>query len=503
MNIVQNITRILNPDSKKVRRGILFSGLLIYFLIFYFIQHFQNSAMLFGDEWEYQSMAVNLAKGYGLQIHGGLANFEDYKFMEGTNEYAATYTKQHSFDFYRTPLYPMFTGLIYSIFGVSPYIAKIIQLLLIIFVGAYLPLLAYSFWGRSGFFSGILATPIFISMNYKFAGSILTEPFIIFIIFLVIVSFQYHYSRNSIRSAILLGLVLGLSWLTKGILMPLTVFLFGYYLWKFIRTKNNKILYNNIALGIAFVCTILPYSLFVNSHSKEFILISNQGKAMMLDSHNEFVKYGFWGWKRQTDPKSFYLNDKMENAATLKRIANFYSHHPELILKLIKEKLISGFLVLIFCWLLILCFIADQISLLLQKYSSNRIIKKLYGVLSIVFIIAGFVLVAGRLKGQLYFMNTGIYKWLDLMTVLFIPLLILMAALYIWNFKKQKALQIPFILSAIILNFVFMVAATCVPILDTRFVKVIDFIFILLAVHYLINYSKKVLTILNKQPDAI
>ena len=78
-----------------------------------------------------------------------------------------------------------------------------------------------------------------------------------------------------------------------------------------------------------------------------------------------------------------------------------------------------------------------------------------------------------------------------------------MAVLFIWNYKKEKAIQFPFILSAVILNFIFMVAATCVPILDTRFVKIIDFIFILLAVHYLINYSIKVLTILNKQPDAV
>jgi hypothetical protein len=503
ISLIKHIISHINPDSKKSRRIILLIGLGLYFIIFFLNQHFQNSSLLWGDEWEYQSMAVNLAKGYGLQIHGGLANFEDYKFLEGSNDYAAIYTKQHSFDFYRTPLYPMFVGMIYKIFGISPYIAKIIQLLLIVFVGAYLPLLAYNFWGRSGFFSGIIATPVFISLNYKFAGSILTEPLIIFIIFLVIVVFQFHYSRNNILSAIQLGFVLALSWLTKGILMPLSVFLFGYYFWKFIRSKNRKIFINTAAMGMMFILTILPYSLYVNSHSKEFILISSQGKIVMLESHNEFIKYGFWGPQGRTDPKSFYYNDHMENASQLTRVANFYKHHPELIFKLLKEKLITGFTVLSFFWLLIFCIIADHIRLLIERYCKNRNISRLYGLFSIVLIIAGFVLIAMRLKGQLYLLDTRIFKWFDFVDVFFIPLLLFIVVLVIWNYKKEKAIQYPFILSAVILNFLFMVAATCLPILDNRYVKVIDFIFVLLSVHYLISYITKVFVNSKTQPDAI
>jgi hypothetical protein len=191
-SLLVHIIKHVNPDSRLSRRIILWLGIVVYFVAFFSSQKFENSALLWGDEWEYQSMAVNFAKGYGLQIHGGLTNFEDYKFMAGSNDYVANFSKQHQYNFYRTPLYPLFVGMIYTVFGVNPYLAKIIQLLLLIFVGAYLPLMAYNFWGRRGFYSGIIATPIFISLNYKFAGSILTEPFLIFIIFLVIIAKEYH-----------------------------------------------------------------------------------------------------------------------------------------------------------------------------------------------------------------------------------------------------------------------------------------------------------------------
>jgi 4-amino-4-deoxy-L-arabinose transferase-like glycosyltransferase len=469
---------------------------------FYFSQHFTNSALLWGDEWEYQSMAVNFAKGYGLQIHGGLTNFEEYKFMEGSNDYVATFSKQHQYNFYRTPLYPLFIGIIYKIFGVNPYLAKIIQLLLLVFVGAYLPLLAYNFWGKPGFYSGMLSTPIFISLNFKFAGSILTEPFLIFIIFLVIVAFQMHHRRNSIVSALFLGFMLGLSWLTKAIIMPLTLFLFGYYAWKFIRTKNKTILVNTIVIGIMFVLTILPYSVYVNTHSKEFIMISSQGKAAMLDSHNEYVKYGFWGWQWQTDPKSYYHTDDQKES-TIKRIVNFYMHYPSLFLKLIKDKITTGFAVLSFFWLLMLCMLADQVRLVILRYVKNKLLIKTYGLLSLVMIITGFLLIFIRLRNQLYFLDNSIFKWLDLMGIVFVPLILILAALYVWNYKKEKAISSPLIFNALILNYVFMIAVTCVPIMETRYVKVIDYIFILLSVHYLLSYIRLVKTTFKTIPDAV
>jgi len=246
---------------------------------------------------------------------------------------------------------------------------------------------------------------------------------------------------------------------------------------------------------LMFLITLLPYSIYVNAHSKEFILISNQGKAMMLDSHNEFVKYGFWGWQRQTDPKSFYLNDNMQNASNLKRIANFYMHYPELIFKLIKEKLASGFLVLSFCWLLILCLLADHFRLIINRFVRKKFFRGIYGSISLAMILFGFIMVLIRLKCQLYFLNTGIYKWLDIMNIIIIPLALALIILVIWNYKKQKVITIPFIMTAVILNFMFMVAATCVPILDTRFVKVIDFVFILISVHYFIRYTTVISTL--------
>jgi hypothetical protein len=120
-------------------------------------------------------------------------------------------------------------------------------------------------------------------------------------------------------------------------------------------------------------------------------------------------------------------------------------------------------------------------------------VNKAYGVLSLGMIIAAFILVLLKIKWQFYFLDNSIFKWLDLMNIIYFPLLLLLIVLSLWNYKKPKLIESPLIFNALILNFMLMIALTCVPILETRFVKVIDYIFILLAIYYLASYIRNVI----------
>jgi len=155
-------------ESKKIR--ILFCIILLglYFLFFIKKSDRIDTAFFGGDTIEYQSMGVNFAKGYGIHKYGGFLKFEEYKFdkidstlLTGFNSAAG---KER---FLRTPAYPVFLGVIYKIFGVSPKIAKSIQLLMLSIIVAFLPLIGMYFWKHKGYVCGVIAGAIFITYNFS------------------------------------------------------------------------------------------------------------------------------------------------------------------------------------------------------------------------------------------------------------------------------------------------------------------------------------------------
>ena len=84
---------------------------------------FSDRAYFGGDTWEYQSMAVNWAKGHGLKF-GSIEKFSVYKFDQGKEkEYYSTFIRSGKnggfYNYYRTPGYPIFVGVIYKIFGIT------------------------------------------------------------------------------------------------------------------------------------------------------------------------------------------------------------------------------------------------------------------------------------------------------------------------------------------------------------------------------------------------
>ena len=135
--------------------------LLIYSAVFFAKLKFNNEVVFSGDAWQYQSMAVNWAKGFGLMRLGAVGGDyrQDYKLAPVVAErylphlelFIANGKAGGYYSFYRTPGYIVFMGTIYKWFGVNPIIVKQIQLFLIIFIAAFLPYLGWHYWQKTGF----------------------------------------------------------------------------------------------------------------------------------------------------------------------------------------------------------------------------------------------------------------------------------------------------------------------------------------------------------------
>ena len=198
-------------------------------------------------------MAVNFAKGHGIQKFGQIEKFDQYKF-DRQDESLLTLFENSSYDvytglnigrnnFYRTPGYPLFIGIIYKLFGVSPWIAKQIQLILLIVISSFLPWIGTYFWGRTGFWSGFAAGVLYISMYYNRARSNFdgTSYFIFHLSFVIIAFINFMKGKSTFLSCVLLGASLGLSLLVKGSLIFLPFLFAAGMLWQAYKQKSIEL----------------------------------------------------------------------------------------------------------------------------------------------------------------------------------------------------------------------------------------------------------------------
>jgi len=496
---------------KRNRRMLWLLSFIIYFGIFYFIQKFNNSSLLYGDEWEYQSQAVNFAKGLGFPVHGGLLKFEEYKFLEGSNDYVAIFTSQNMVDPYRTPLFPLFAGIIYFFFGVNPYVLKMIQLAFYVIIACGLPLIGWNYWKKKGYLAGILAGICYIATTYQYAGSVLTEPLVSLVLYLIIVFWIRYDNKNTFVNAVLLGLLLGVSWLTKGILMPLACFIMLLMFVKFIRQKKRSVFYKLLIIGCSFLLPIAVYSIYLNTKLDKFVLISTQGEAALLDSHNEYMKNGFWAPDWRQYPNSFYNTDQMKNRPAFLRVINFYKSHPKLILKLAKDKLLYGFMVFYSIWLLYLILLADGLLWITGRFIKNKHAVRLVGYVIFIGFLSAFARVIMLLQGNEYILNEKLVAQITSLGSYFIWLLLAGTGMLLLGIYNKRFSGIPNIFIIIFTSFVIMVVLTCLPIREIRYIKVIDFMFILTGILAAINFILQVFqfknttrqTDLNTISDAI
>lgn len=482
------LSRFTDISNRKVRIILWIISFILYFSIFYHIQKFTDSSLLYGDEWEYQSIAVNFANGLGFPQHGCLLNFEDYHFYEGSNDYAAIYTKQNSFDLYRTPVYMLFTGLIYIVFGVHPYTVKLIQLILYIIISCSLPWIGWKYWKKKGYIAGTITGILYLALNFQYAGSILTEPIVSFISFLIIICYTYFEFKRTIFSSCCLGLILGLSWLTKGILMPIAGFVLLLLLIRYFKVKTKQSIRLFVITCLFFVIPIAIYSAYINTRSNKFVLISTQGEAILLDSHNEYMKNGFWApdWRQYSS--SFYNNDHKNGQSAVGRVLYFYMNNPNMVIKLAKEKIVTGFFIYHSVWLIVLLLFFENLSIILNRFLTSKTTQRIKGIAISFLLLFSFAFIVWIIADNVYFISDKLLLFIVFLNKYLFWLLIPLIILMIYNSRKPGIFKIPSIFTIILLSFLTMVVLTCLPIRELRFIKVIDFIMLFIAVIYCIHF---------------
>ena len=460
------------PSHLKDRNvKLIFSILLMcfYFIIFSRITRsvFTDTAVVDGDSRDYQSLGVNFAKGHGFPKNGPFEDAKQYKFdsVKDSTVMKRFMKQLNTNNFYRTPGYPLFVGIIYKIFGVSPFIVKYIQLLLLIIVAGFLPWIGYHFWQNNGFISGLIASPLYIINNYLTAANILSESLITFSLFLILILYIYSESRKTTFSFGMLGISFGIGLLIKGSLIFIPPLFFLYLGIKYYKTPNKKDLKKILIIFSFFVLTILPWSLYASLKTNSFVLLSTQTEKIIMHSNNEDCIDGDWHheWKNIGGEKYFYTHDGMENASSSSRVLNFYNQNINLLPEIMIGKIQRGFASFTSFLLILLLYIVEFYALLLNKYFKNIAIHLFYVFFSIVFI----VLLLG-FKFNLPF-NFNCIKML---------FLLILPSLF---FFREKLFKVP------VLFYIYFINLLLITIIfsgEPRYVGVMSFIFILISIQY-------------------
>ncbi len=258
----------LAPITEKKIILICLVLLLIYTAIFSNITRLDDKIKISGDYPVYQILAVNLIKG---PASGSQSFYDKYKFDEVVTDSVEYNVAIHNYEYsYATlsawvpPVYPLFLGVIYKIFGVSPYAARYIQLLLLLIVAAFIPLLMFYYFKVPGFVLGIIGGLIFIINIYPTANELMTEPLTIFLCFLLLFSIKYFELKMSKFSAVLLGLALTTSLLVKGVVVFMIIFYFAVLVYRHFKLKNKVYSKKMMIVFTAFLVSFLPWIIYTN-----------------------------------------------------------------------------------------------------------------------------------------------------------------------------------------------------------------------------------------------
>jgi hypothetical protein len=339
-----NAVLIANPERKALFACLVIA--VIYALIAVKLIPLDDKAFFGGDTWEYQSMGVNFVYGHGMQKFGGLEPFEKYQFnVQPSREYLIDrfYARAGQNDFLRPPAYPLFLGIVYRVFGVSPLIAKNIQLILLCVIAAFLPFIGFRYWDKAGFIGGIPAGILFLASNYALANDIMTEVLVGFSSLLVILALMRYERAPAMFSSVLVGAALGYSLQVKGNLYFLPVFTAAWLFTRYIKKHDRNEIMRLLVIALTATLVVLPWSVYASVESGKFVFISTQATNQLLDDNNERCTNGSWNPDWRDDATAFYNSPGVRDDSAFVKVSKFYLANPGLFPRCMTAKVINSF----------------------------------------------------------------------------------------------------------------------------------------------------------------
>lgn len=270
------------------------AGLLCWFYASAY--EFRNAAALMNDEWEYQSLAVNVAHGHGF-VFGMKEPYESYRFeLHGGDLREKFVAMEPTPYFYRAPGYPWAVGMFYRYISDSPLAIKRLQLMAIVLSGLVYVVIGRKTWGRMGFWTAFALWPAYLPWVTEHAHNIIPESFQILLIPLVILACMRAESTQNSWGHGALGVFIGLSVLYR----PTVIFFPAIYYG--LRLMEGRTALKPVLAGAAACALVLAaWSTYASIHCGKPVLITTQTGSQIYTYNNPHTtETGTW-WNR-TDP---------------------------------------------------------------------------------------------------------------------------------------------------------------------------------------------------------
>lgn len=182
--------------------------------------------------------------------------------------------------YFRAPLYPFFLALIYRLFGVNLFLARLVQALLGgIGCGLTCLLGKYLFNRRIGFIAGLIMAvyPLFIYFDGELLIPVLLVP-------LILAGFlSLYYSKKTDRHWWLSGLIFGLGSIARPNLLAFVVVLPLWFILEYRQTFWRRL----AVFFLALLVPILPVTIRNYLKSGQLVIIAWQGGTNFFIGNNE------------------------------------------------------------------------------------------------------------------------------------------------------------------------------------------------------------------------
>lgn len=242
------------------------------------------------DQRSYQMLALQVMGGHGFTVPTGWWPLTQ----------AGAPTAHWSY------LYTLYLIVVYSLFGITPVLARIIQ---VVIGGILWPLLTYRVAlrvmgeDRSPAMPWVALIAAAWSALYAYfvyySAALLTEPFYVtsvlwtFDLALDIASANAPSSKNQTKKWLLLGLAIGIAVLLRQLFLAFVPFLFVWMAWA-MRTQTGSakqtpllpVIRGAVLAGLVVVALILPWTILNYQNFHKFVLLNtNAGYAFFWANH--------------------------------------------------------------------------------------------------------------------------------------------------------------------------------------------------------------------------